>query len=74
MASVIHTRRPLLGRLRARLSCAYTRWLIRCAEHDMARHVAEFEHASKHLPKQIALDRQHIAALTGRLIREDRNT
>lgn len=72
--AVFPTRRPLLGRLVARLRCAYTRWLIRCAEHDMARHRAEFEHASRHLPRQIDLDRKHIDTLTRRLVREDRDT
>jgi hypothetical protein len=71
--AIVHTRRPLLGRLKARLHCAYIRWVIRCAEQDMARHKAEFEHASRHLPKQIELDRKHIASLTARLIKEDRN-
>lgn len=75
MAAVITpTRRPLLTKLRARVRCVYLRWLIRHAEHDLARHKAEFEHASKHLPAQMKVDRDHIAALTAELIREERNT
>lgn len=72
--AVLPTRRPLVGRAAARLRCIYTRWLIRCAENDLAQHKAEFEHASQHLPEQIKADRAHIDALTKRLIQEDRNT
>lgn len=68
------TRRPLTCRLVARLRCAYVRWLIRCSEQDLAQHQAEFEHASKHLPKQIAADRKHIEELTKRLVAENCNT
>jgi hypothetical protein len=68
------TRRPLTGRLIAKANCLYLRWVIRCAEHDMAQHKAEFEHASKHLPKQIAADRKHIEELTKRLVAENCNT
>lgn len=72
--AVIPTRRPLTGRLVAMARCAYLRWLIRCAEQDLAHHQAEFERASRHLPEQIKEDRKHIDALTRRLVREDRNT
>jgi hypothetical protein len=72
--AVIPTRRPLTGRLIARLRCAYIRWVISCAERDMAQHQAEFEHAAKHLPKQIAADRKHIEELTKRLVAENCNT
>lgn len=68
------TRRPILGRLVALARCAYLRWLIRCAEQDLAQHKAEFEHASRHLPEQIKADRKHIDDLTRELVREDRNT
>jgi hypothetical protein len=64
----------MVGRLIARLHCAYLRWLIRCAEKDLAQHKAEFEHASRHLPEQIKTDRKHVDALTKRLVHEDRNT
>jgi hypothetical protein len=64
------TRRPLRMRLVARLRCAYLRWLISHAEKDLRQHQAMFEHASKHLPAQIAIDRKHIDALTRRLTKE----
>jgi hypothetical protein len=71
--AVIPTRRSLRRRLIARLRCLYWRWLITHAEKDLRQHQAMFEHASKHLPAQIAIDRKHIAELTKRLIREGQN-
>ena len=68
------TRRPLTGRLISRLRCAYIRWVIRCAEQDLAQDQAEFERASRRLPEQIKHHRKHIDALTRQLVREDRNT
>lgn len=68
------TRRPITGRIVSRLRCVYIRWVIRCAEEDLAQHVAELEHAVRHLPEQIKADRKHIDELTKRLVNEDRNT
>jgi hypothetical protein len=72
-AVIIPLRRSLWSKLRARLNCAYTRWLIVHAEQDLARQQAEFEHASKHLPAQIKVTQAHIHALTVQLTRELRN-
>jgi hypothetical protein len=69
-AVVIPTRRPLLSRVKALAREVYIRWRIRCAEEDLAQHVAELEHAVAHLPDQIDLCRQHIDALRRRLERE----
>lgn len=73
-AVIIPLRRSIKSKLVARLQCLRLRWLIRHAEHDLEHHQAEFEHASKHLPKQIQLDRDHINSLTIELIRAERNT
>jgi len=64
------TRRPVLGRFAARWRCVKLRWLIRHAEKDLAQHQREFEHASRHLPAQIAHDRAYIAALAKQLHKE----
>lgn len=74
MAVITPTRRSLVSRLRARIECARIRWLIQHAERDLADPQREFEHASKHLPKQIALDRDHISRLTIELMQAVRNT
>jgi hypothetical protein len=69
MMNITYTRRPLRMRFKARIMAAYYRWLIKHAERDLARHQAEFEHASKHLPAQIKVDREHIHTLTLQLTR-----
>jgi hypothetical protein len=63
------TRRPLLGRIRARIRAAYLRWLIRHADKDLARQRAEFEHVSQHGPRQIKHTADYIAALGRKLHR-----
>ncbi len=68
-AVLIPTRRPILGRLAARWRCAKLRWLIRHAESDLKQHQREFDHASRHLPQQIAHDRAYIATLVKQLTR-----
>lgn len=71
--TVTYTRRPIAGRIKARLRCVYLRWLIDHAERDLKRHQMEFEDASRRLPKQIDLDRTHIQELTVLLMQADRN-
>jgi hypothetical protein len=68
-ATLIPTRRPILGRLLAHLRCPYLRWLIRHAEADKRHHEALYRDAMRRLPEQIALDQQHITALTKQLQR-----
>jgi len=73
-AVTYRTRRTAKSRLTARIRASYLRFLIRYAEQDLARHKEEFERASKHLPAQIKLDRDYIAALTRKLWRADQET
>jgi hypothetical protein len=73
-AVIAPLRRSLRSKLAARLRCLRLRWLISHAERDLAHHQEEFERASKHLPRQIALDRDHINRLTIELMQALRNT
>ena len=73
-ATIIPLRRSLWSKLAARLECLHLRWLIHHAERDLAHHQEEFERASKHLPRQIQLDHDHIQSLTKKLVRALRNT
>lgn len=72
-AMVTPTRRPILGRIRARVHAWHLRLLIRSAERDLAEHQREFDHVSKHLPRQLAVDRNYIHSLTLDLIRTERD-
>jgi hypothetical protein len=61
------TRRPRLGRLRARLRAAYLRYLIKHAEKDLDRQRAEFDHISQHAPRQMKHTQAYIDSL-GKLL------
>ena len=73
-AVIIPLRRTIRSKLAARLRCWHLRFLIRHAERDMAGHQNELDYATTHLPRQIAVDRDHINRLTIELMQAVRNT